>query len=92
MSPKVTGAIVSGIGGALLGSITGYLIDKGRGAGYGALIGGGAMAVVGATATSSSTGTPTGTAGFPVRFGVGSLPRQQARKFGGAINDQLCPA
>jgi len=93
MNAKVTGAIVSGIGGALVGSIVGYLIDKGPGAGYGALAGGGAMALVGATTVSSSTPTGTGAlAGLPVRFGLGGAPEQPRRMpASGAINAQLCP-
>ncbi len=81
MQPKTQNAITGGITGALLGSIPGYLIDKGGGAAWGALLGGLGLAIVGYTATSSppssGLGRPRGV-GLPQlspRTGVGKKTR-----------------
>lgn len=86
MDARYKAAIGSGAGGALVGAITGYLIDKGPGAGWGALIGGAAFALVGGTVTTGSA--PTGTGALPA--GMGSTPKRMPVR-GGAINAQLCP-
>ena len=79
MNPKVVGAISGSMGGALLGALTGWLIDKGTGAGYGAILGGAASGFVGyAVAPTAST--------TPAPAGTGALPRRMAQ-----INDQLMP-
>ena len=79
MNPKVVGAISGSMGGALLGAVTGWLIDKGTGAGYGAILGGAASGFVGyAVAPTAST--------TPAPAGTGALPRRMAQ-----INDQLMP-
>jgi len=76
MDAKYKAAITGGAGGALVGSIVGYLIDKGPGAGWGALVGGAAFALVGGTVTTSSDATPTVGAGRSPR-GMGAAPQQR---------------
>jgi hypothetical protein len=56
----VGNAVASGLGGALVGALTGYLIDGKKGAGYGAAAGGIGMALVAGLASSGSTATGTG--------------------------------
>lgn len=54
------GIVSAALGGALVGAITGYLVKKEKGAGYGAALGGISLALVTALATSGSPST-TGT-------------------------------
>jgi len=68
-SAAITSTVVGAVSGAVLGSIPGYLIDKARGAAVGALLGGTALALVGFSSTTSSSGT--GTSGLP--RGMGGL-------------------
>lgn len=91
MTPKVTAGITGAAGGALIGALTGYLIDKGKGAGYGAAVGGVALGFVGVvTASPGSSGT--GAAGFPRLFGFGATPdRPRMAVRAGSINPQLRP-
>lgn len=67
---QVVGAVTGGLGGALVGAIAGYLIDRQKGAAWGAGIGGVSMAVVGAlpwgSASSSSSSTGTGARRAPL--------------------------
>lgn len=93
MGPKTTAAISGGMGGALVGAITGWLVDGGTGAGIGALVGGTAMALVGVSAAEGMSGSGTGTAGLPK--GVGRAVQAPVRRvfvLRGALNSQLAPA
>jgi len=81
------------MGGALVGAITGWLVDEGTGAGIGALVGGTAMALVGVSAAGGISGSGTGTGQLP--RGVGRAVQTPAgRVFAthGAVNSQLAPA
>ena len=80
MNPKVVGAISGPMGGALLGALTGWLIDKGPGAGYGAILGGAASGLVGyaVAPTATTSTTPPGTGALPHRIAA-------------SINNQLMP-
>jgi hypothetical protein len=93
MGPKTTAAITGGMGGALVGAITGWLVDGGTGAGLGALVGGTAMALVGVSAAGGMSSSGTGTGKLP--RGVGRAAQAPVRRVFagyGALNSQLAPA
>lgn len=67
MDSRFNNLVVGGLSGALVGSVTGWLINKGKGAAVGAAIGGGSLGLIGFLSGSSGSGT--GTAGLPAGLG-----------------------